>query len=170
MFRFLIVFLSILGFGVLLITQPEVKHVFSEPWGDLLASISYAMMSLWDGNVVRDGSVLTDPTSGFSVAVNAECNGIDAVLVLWAAVLAFPAGLRVKLPGILLGFFAIQTLNLVRIVSLFYLGQWDRDIFTWVHHNLWQGLMILAILLVFLLWLRFLHQRTGEVNGDHRAV
>ncbi len=51
---------------------------------------------------------------------------------------------------------AIQALNIVRIVSLFYLGQWNRHWFEWFHLYLWQALIVLDALVVFLVWLRSL--------------
>jgi exosortase/archaeosortase family protein len=44
----------------------------------------------------------------------------------------------------------------VRIISLFYLGQWNRMWFDWFHLYLWQALIVLDALVVFLLWLRWL--------------
>ena len=53
-----------------------------------------------------------------------------------------------------IGFFAIQALNLVRIISLFYMGQWNYTAFEWFHLYLWQALIILDALVVWLIWLR----------------
>jgi exosortase H (IPTLxxWG-CTERM-specific) len=165
MARFVLIFLVCLGLGVLLVTTPAVKHLFSEPWGQMLAWVSQGIMSLWDDGVTRNGNVLSHATSAFAVSVDAECNGIDAVLVLWAAILAFPATLRAKLLGLAGGLIAVQALNLVRIISLYYIGQWNTNAFTWVHHNLWQGLMILGVLLIFLAWLHLLHARRHALAG-----
>jgi len=60
--------------------------------------------------------------------------------------------------GFVVGFFAIQALNLVRIVSLFYLGQWNQVAFEWFHLYLWQALIIMDALVVWLIWLRTLPQ------------
>ena len=57
-----------------------------------------------------------------------------------------------------IGFFAIQGLNLVRIISLFYLGQWNQVAFEWFHLYLWQALIIMDALVVWLIWLRTLPQ------------
>jgi exosortase/archaeosortase family protein len=51
---------------------------------------------------------------------------------------------------------AIQVLNLARIVSLFYLGQWDMKWFEWAHLYLWQALIMLDALIVWMLWIRAL--------------
>ena len=53
-------------------------------------------------------------------------------------------------------FVAIQALNLVRIVSLFYLGQWNFQWFEWAHLYVWQALIMLDALIVWLLWIRAL--------------
>jgi exosortase/archaeosortase family protein len=53
-----------------------------------------------------------------------------------------------------LGFVAVQGLNVVRIVSLFYLGQWNDTAFRIAHEYLWQGLIMLDVLVVWLWWVR----------------
>ncbi|MPV85776.1 hypothetical protein GCU85_03350 [Cardiobacteriales bacterium ML27] len=58
-----------------------------------------------------------------------------------------------KLWGLVIGFIAIQALNVVRVISLFYLGQWDKGLFDFAHYYAWQALIILDALVVFLIWL-----------------
>ena len=70
--------------------------------------------------------------------------------------LAFPSPWKHKLIGIVIGFFAIQTLNLVRIISLYYLQRWNHNWFEWFHLYLWQALIILDALVFWLVWLRWL--------------
>ena len=97
------------------------------------------------------------------------CNGLEAVIILFAAMFAFPAPFKNKLIGFTIGFFAIQLLNLVRIISLYYLGQWNYTAFEWFHLYLWQALIIIDALVVWLIWLRTLpdsrvqpHERVPE--------
>lgn len=88
------------------------------------------------------------------------------MLVLVAAILAFPAPWKFKFWGIISGFFAVELLNIVRIISLFYLGQWNPVIFEWAHLYVWQALIMLDVLIIFLLWLRLLPARPElEVDG-----
>lgn len=166
MLRYLALFLLFVGIGVVLLTRPEVKHFFSEPWGAGLAAITHYLVSPWDPGIIRSGNVLTDPDTSFAVSVDAECNGIDVVLLFWAAILAFPVGWKQKLTGLVLGVLGLQALNLVRILSLFYAGQWSRDVFTWAHHNLWQGLMIVGAIALFYLWLAVI-ARAGAETPQH---
>ena len=88
------------------------------------------------------------------------CNGVEATIFLVSAVLAFPSPWRMKLIGIVAGFVAIQAMNLLRIISLFYIGQWNQTAFEWAHLYIWQSLITLDVLIVFLLWLR--HQPVGR--------
>jgi hypothetical protein len=43
---------------------------------------------------------------------------------------------------------------MIRVISLFYLGQWNADMFRIAHEFLWQGLIMLDVLVVWLLWVR----------------
>ena len=79
---------------------------------------------------------------------------VEACIVLFAAVIAFPSTWRHKLLGLALGFVAVQGLNVVRVISLFYLGQWNTAVFNFAHEYLWQALIMLDVLIVWLLWVR----------------
>ncbi len=92
--------------------------------------------------------------TGFGVSIEPGCNGIEACIVLFAAVIAFPSTLRHKLLGLVAGFAAVQALKVVRVISLFYLGQWNTAVFNFAHEFLWQGLIMLDVLIVWLLWVR----------------
>jgi len=109
---------------------------------------------LFDRDANARGNVLYSGRTGFGVQIEAGCNGVEAMLVLLAGMLAYPAPLRWKLAGLSIGFVAIQSLNVVRIVSLYYLGQWDAHWFEWAHLYLWQSLIMLDALVVWLLWIR----------------
>ena len=100
------------------------------------------------------GKVLRSATNGFAVSIEAGCNGVEATLVLIAAILAFPSTWKQKLWGLGLGVLAVQGLNVVRIVSLFYLGQWNMTAFEWAHLYIWQALIMLDVLIVWLIWVR----------------
>ena len=49
-----------------------------------------------------------------------------------------------------------RTLNLARILSLYYLGLWHPVLFEWAHLYIWQALIMLDALIVFLVWVRFI--------------
>jgi len=162
MIRFFVLFSVLLvGLFTLEILQPVEKYVIL-PFTSFIADISVWIIQLFDDNVVATANVIRDKTSGFGVRIERGCNGVEALIILFAAIFAFPAPLRNKLLGFAVGFFAIQALNLVRIISLFYLGQWNQVAFEWFHLYLWQALIILDALVVWLVWLRTLPQARAQ--------
>ena len=59
----------------------------------------------------------------------------------------------------------MQGLNIVRVISLFYLGQWNMKVFEWAHLYVWQALIMLDVLVVWLVWVRMLPQVPGRGRG-----
>src|SRR6185436_11852916 len=118
--------------------------------------ISTAIVTFFDPNVVAIGKVMRSTRNGFAVSIEAGCNGVEATIVLIAAMLAFPAPWKNKLVGLAAGIVAVQGLNILRVISLFYLGQWDYKVFEWAHLYVWQALIMLDVLVVWLIWVRTL--------------
>jgi len=157
--RFLLGFLviQIVLFSVELL-EP-VQEAVILPWTSLLAQISAGLVTPFDEHVVASGKVLRDSVNGFAVSIEPGCNGVEAMIVLASAVLAFPASWLYRLKGLLYGLLGIQLLNLVRIISLFYLGQWNEAVFDWAHLYVWQALIMLDALVLFLIWIRLMPRR-----------
>lgn len=165
MLRFFLTFvgLLVLLFG-LRITQWGTDHI-TVPFTGVLAQVSAWLVMLFDSEVSSEGVVIRSLTNGFAVAIAPGCDGIEAVIILISAVVAFPSPIKHKLVGIGIGFIAIQGLNLVRIISLFYLGQWSKVAFDWFHLYLWQALIVLDALAVWLIWLRYLPRPEREAEA-----
>lgn len=152
--RFLLIFLALqfIMFSVELL-QPVQQHLVL-PWTTLLTQTCVALVTQFDANAAALGKVLWNPATGFGVSIEPGCNGIEACIILFSAIIAFPAGWKHRIWGLGLGFIAVQGLNIVRVISLFYLGQWNETAFRIAHEYLWQGLIMLDVLLVWLLWVR----------------
>jgi exosortase H (IPTLxxWG-CTERM-specific) len=163
--RFFLLFIGIqlLLFGVELL-KPVQEHVVL-PFTAQLARLCSALISISDKSALAVGKVLIDRATGFAVSIEPGCNGVEACIVLFAAIVAFPARWRDRLVGLAAGFAAVQALNVVRIISLFYLGQWNREWFEFAHHYLWQGLIMLDVLVVFLVWARYFPQRLATAHA-----
>ncbi|MFO1396400.1 MAG: exosortase H [Burkholderiales bacterium] len=154
MARFFVLFVLLLAVLFGLELTPWGQAYVTQPWTHALAVIATSIVTLFDGNVVASGNVIRSTSNGFAVAIEAGCNGVEATLVLLAAILAFPAPWRHKARGIAIGVVAIQLLNVVRVISLFYLGQWSFAVFEWAHLYVWQALIMLDVLVVWLIWVR----------------
>lgn len=156
MTRFLVLFVVILVALLAAELTPPVQRALVLPWTGALASLSAALITLVDPHVAAYGKILQSTANGFAVSIEAGCNGIEAAVVLIAAMLSFPAPWKHRVAGIFVGLVAVQALNVVRVISLYYLGQWNATAFVWAHLYLWQALIMLDVLVVWLLWIRTL--------------
>jgi exosortase H (IPTLxxWG-CTERM-specific) len=163
--RFFVAFLVLLALLFGLELTPWAQRWFVEPWTMALAQISTSLVTLFDSGVRATGKVIESTTNGFAVSIEAGCNGVEATIVLIAAMLAFPAPWRHRLFGMAIGIVAVQGLNIVRVISLFYLGQWNRDVFEWAHLYVWQALIMLDVLIVWLVWVRTLPSGRGDAGS-----
>ena len=164
MLRFVMTFLLILiALFTLEMLNPVQEHVIT-PFTSLLAHLSAVLILPFDNSVVAYDKILQFKDSGFAVSIEAGCNGVEATIVLIAAICAFPASWRARLIAISLGFLAIQVLNIVRIISLFYLGNWNLEYFSWIHLYLWPALIMLDVLVVFIFYLRYLSKQTQPLE------
>ena len=164
MTRFLLVFCAVLGSLFAIEMLSPVQQAVIQPFTVLLANVSTAVIVPFDNTVIAQGRILRDANTGFAVSIEAGCNGVEATIVLVAGIMAFPASLRHKMIAILVGFLFVQALNIVRIISLFYLGQWNYTVFEWFHLYLWPVLIMLDVLVVFAIYLQWLGKQHPETQ------
>jgi exosortase H (IPTLxxWG-CTERM-specific) len=161
MLRFSVVFVVVLVTLFAAELTPPAQSAVVLPWTEALVRITRGLITLFDSRVIAVGKILQSTSSGFAISVEAGCNGIEVAIILIAAMLAFPAPWKHRVIGILVGLCAVQALNVVRVVSLFYLGQWSIEAFEWAHLYLWQALIMLDVLIVWLIWIRTLPPNAG---------
>lgn len=154
MARFLGLFVAILVALFAAELTPPVQRAVVIPWTEGLARVSAALITVFDPRVATFGKILQSTANGFAISIEAGCNGIEAAIVLIAAMLAFPATWMYRAIGIAAGLATVQALNVLRVVSLFYLGQWSIQAFEWAHLYVWQALIMLDVLVVWLIWIR----------------
>ena len=64
----------------------------------------------------------------------------------------FPARWSAKVVGVVGGLLAIQLINLIRIVSLFYIGVFLPQYFDDAHIFIWQSLVVLFGISLWIVW------------------
>jgi len=124
-----------------------------------LVHISAALIHLFRGQAIVSGAILTSPINGFSVQVENGCNAINVTILLWAAILVYPAAWVDKLKGLVAGSLALHAINIVRIITLFYVGQYNRDWFDFAHLYLWESLIVIDTLAIFWGWAVLVRRR-----------
>jgi len=159
---FVIVLISLFTLEVL----GPVHQWFVIPFTQGIASVSAFLVQAFDSTVISEGIILRSLSNGTAVAIQPGCNGLEAMICLTAAVVAYQATWSERVMGLLAGYLAIQAMNIVRIISLFYLLQWSQQWFEWFHLYVWQALIFLDVLIVFVLWIRWLPSRKKNDSDD----
>ncbi|RMH23453.1 MAG: exosortase H [Acidobacteria bacterium] len=147
---FLTTFALVLGLGFSLLALQPVNDRFVVPLTAGIARLSGALLALLGQDVRMAGTQII--SDRFAVNIENGCNGVEAMIIFLAAVLAFPASWRARAAGLLLGMVAIQLVNLLRVVALFLTGVYFRDFFDSSHTVVWQTVVILFALLLWLYW------------------
>ena|ERR1700730_5241308 len=157
----LFAFLFLFGIGVLLMTPVQRVDV---RFSHALVSISQHLIAMCGGKASVEHAVLREPGTDFAIEMKDGCNGANVMILLWSAVLAFPAAWKSKVFGIIAGTFLIQAVNIVRFISLFYIGQYSLAWFDFAHSYLWETLLILDTMVVFWVWVNRV-TRHGAVSN-----
>jgi len=148
--QFLVLFVVLLGGGFTLISLNWVNDHVVEPFTGQIAQASGAVLGVVGQPVERNGTILRN--ARFAVNIRNGCNGVEAMLIFLAAVLAFPASWKSRLAGLGIGILAIQVVNLIRVVALFLTGVYFPRIFDTSHTVIWQTIVILFGVMLWIFW------------------
>ena len=117
-------------------------------------------LNLLGSSTSVDGTMLSSDT--FAVNIVAECTAVGPLVLFMGAVLAYPSPLRAKSLGVLLGLVVLTLVNLVRIMSLFWIGSAFPQYLSVAHLLVWQTAIIILAILLWLLWVeRLAHARNA---------
>jgi exosortase H (IPTLxxWG-CTERM-specific) len=147
---FLVKFFAVLIGAYLLIAWNPVNDRAIVPLTGGIAKVSGSILQAMGENVRVAGTTIT--SSRFGVNINNGCNGVEAMLILLASIVAFPASMKARVVGLLLGAVVVQVLNFIRIITLYLLGAYQPRLFDLFHTAIWQIVIILAAIGFFLVW------------------
>ena len=123
---------------------------------------SYLEANAWVSNAILHGfgqqtqvSEVTIESPQFAIAIRRGCDAVEPTWLFCAAVLSFRAPLMRKLPGLLAGTVLLQILNLVRIVTLYWIGLYSPDIFEAAHMEIWPTVFIIVAIVLFIGWIEW---------------
>jgi exosortase/archaeosortase family protein len=97
-----------------------------------------------------DGHIVA--SARFSLSVVTSCTGLFLTALFVAAVLAYPARWWASLAGVGIGVAGLFGLNVLRLVTLFFVGVFLPAHVETAHLLVLQSLLIVAALLLWLLW------------------
>lgn len=148
---FVAIFLGSLLLFSIVIRVDAVDKSLIIPFTVLVARAGSFTLNLLGMGTAVFGTVILGE-GGYAVDILNGCNGIYVVGIVVSAVLAFPCTRKEKLVGLLLGFTGVQLVNLVRIVSLYYIGLTNPALFDRFHHYVWQTGVIVLSMAIWIFW------------------
>lgn len=147
--------------GVILLDVPFVRVWLVDPWTRFNAMASAVMASLFGVDSTATGTFIQSGAA--SINILDGCNGAHALLILLASMFAFPAPWGRRVVGALAGTLAVLGFNLIRLVNLIVVARYFPARLELFHIYIWQTLIILIALAVFLVWGSFFAgARTGK--------
>jgi exosortase/archaeosortase family protein len=99
---------------------------------------------------VSGSQVLSDT---FAFRIVSECTSLAPFAIFAAAVIAYPSTHSRMILGIILGFFGLSAINLVRITSLIFIGTTFPDALDVAHILVWQSVMVIASVMFWMIWI-----------------
>lgn len=88
-----------------------------------------------------------------AIDISEGCEGIEGILLLTAAILAFYAGIKEKILGIVAGSVILYISNLIRITGLYYIFKYKPVLFDVMHIFAGQTFIIFVGIIFFILWI-----------------
>jgi exosortase H (IPTLxxWG-CTERM-specific) len=148
--RFCLIFLVLLIVFSCLLSLKLIKQYFYNPVTTLIASQAAWILNTLGMKVHANGIIISG--EGFSVKILANCNAIFEIMLFLSAIIAFPALLKEKVFGGVLGTILIYLLNLLRVVLLFLIGAYSPQFFEGTHIYVAQSTFIVMVAIFWLFW------------------
>jgi exosortase H (IPTLxxWG-CTERM-specific) len=137
---------TVLGFTVIYAAQ----NVLVIPLNRHLAWMTEKFLRLVGAHASSWGPAVA--MRGFSVEIRSNCNAIYEIGLYAAAVWAYPASLRDRLIGTLVGAGVLYVVNFIRILTLLALGVLQYSWFEATHLYVWQALFLLVVATCWIGW------------------
>ena len=133
-----------------LIYTPFAKRVAVDPLTDFVARSAGWLFHLFGADVSGAGTTVT--VNGVSLSIAFGCNGVEALAIYIAALLAAPFSWRSKGWGLLVGIVGNFIINQIRVMGLFLAAMIGPQEFEYAHKIVGQTFVIVLSMGLFLWW------------------
>ena len=160
LFKFFGIFFGIIivYYLIILITSNEIFNSYI----NFSASCAGYILNIFDGKSEVIGNIIK--YKQFDTQLSFGCEGTEPLVIFLAGVLAFPAGIKDKLWGILIGIITLYLLNIIRIVLLILIGSSSPDLFETFHTEIFPVLFIMISLMAWLIWVKLSESKKIQSN------
>lgn len=154
-------------FSILLftLTSQDAFSVISNPINNGYAKISSLLINMFGESTVVSNEIIS--SKFFSLAVKKGCDAIAPMILLFMSIIAFPTKFKWKVPGVILGIASLVILNIIRIVSLYFIGKhFSPKVFDIMHIDIWQILFLVFTVFLWLMWMNWMRNKM-QSNDAH---
>ncbi len=152
--RFLVLYIVYMLIAFVLVDYEPVREALhlDHYYTGAVVALSAWFIDLLGIHVTAHGAFLYLDHAAMEVKFG--CNGLEAILLYVAAVLAYPASWKLRLIGIIAGSTVLQVLNIIRIGVLAWVLEYHQRQFALMHEYVTQSIMIALAFIVFLFYLQ----------------
>jgi exosortase/archaeosortase family protein len=154
--RFALVFSVVASVLLIVYSFPYAEYGIREDWFSaflaMYARMAGAALQLWDANVTVTNAEINGRTS---LLIAKNCDAMDVNILFASAVLATPVEWSRRVIGLLVGLPALVAVNVLRIVSLYFVRlHWEHS-FEFIHAEVWPLAFVVLAVLAFVVWSRW---------------
>ncbi len=152
--RFLILYILYIAIAFFLVDYPPMRKMLhlEEIYNTLITDISAWFVSFLHIPVTASSNILHLPHA--NMIIKFGCNGLEAVLIYLAGVLAYEASWKMKIIWGAIGIALLEIINILRIALLAWtIEHYPKD-FEIMHDYITQSIMIVLALLMFLFYIQ----------------
>lgn len=152
----------IAGIGILwgVTNLPWAVEYLIEPLSKIMAGFITGVLKLFGEPVTRVGMVINSPFA--SLEITPACTGIYQIVVLSAGIFAWSSTGRERWRGVSIGVLMLMSVNILRIISIYYSALIIPDWVPFIHSVFWEGIMVL---LVPVFWMYWVHRNERQPLG-----
>ncbi len=157
-FILLYFFITLLGLSLLSL---DVTNDLQQQLNLMIVQLSIFVIHLFDNTVILEQTILRHGTHNyFGLEVTSSCNALS---LTWLSVTAFfivPTNWKMRIFGGLAILLIVQTVNILRIIILLYIGRIASiEMFNFFHEYFFILILHLSVITTFFVWLQWLSTR-----------
>ena len=156
-YRTAFIFIMLLSVFILIINLPPIRNHVVNSATLILAWITTVILHTLGEPVFQIGYVVSSPAINMEITLT--CTGLYQVAVLIAGILVWPATTGERRQGIIIGSFFLTSVNILRIISIYYSAVFVPDWVPFIHAVFWEIVMILFVPLIWFIWIRTTSQK-----------
>lgn len=164
---FVISFFGIMVLFYIFIQSAFYQQTFQPIIVRINAQVASFILNIFGAHTVASNDLIA--SNAGSISIKRGCDALLPIFLFMSAVLAFPAKWKDKLLGLGVGVGLLLVVNLVRIISLFWIQLYFPSAFDLMHLEVWQVIFIILGVLFWIYWMNWTQRKYRNKSGKQKA-